>query len=646
MSAEKKRVTFLIKSSSTPIILKSDEKHPLNYDVYTNLIEKKMKNYYLDKESDAKDYEQTKKLLHLSKIKIKREERDFIEFITKNASSKKKNLSAKSLETINNISHFSNSNILNALRKSTTITIPKSTFYFSPIHSLSVLKLNSVIQSDIMKYNIKRQKMIYNDTMKENQSKKIQLSTNSPKIRISKIVPKFVSIPIINRVNEQNNKIKNKKLKGNNGAINYDDNDMLSLFCYYKYSIINFPESRQQFSLIISGNFLFLLGGLCSDCTLGEYWQCNLLNISWSKINCPTDSYVKFGHASVLDKTGSKIYMYGGRALYDMNMKTGKNKYLYCDLEYYDIKLGKVIKPSLINKNFVPRRRNHIAELIGNQLLVMGGVDDSDNILNDAYFINLSVIESGKGRWHELSVSGNPSPYLYGHASSFVFPKESMKDSKLSVYEFPEEPEEEKLNRRKNKLKGVFIFGGKSRFDGVFGISNDVYVLILGKKPCIWIKLDIKGERPKPRYFHSMNYYEPSNYLIVHGGRNDSQNESFALNDTYIFNLNYLQWHQVHLYSNMAKFDIFPRCGHKSVIYSNKLIIFGGMNNKNYLGSSLFIINLNPDYSPKIKTAEEIILEGMKNKENKKDEIKDLKDKINKNHKLGFVDNVNLPLIK
>ena len=79
------------------------------------------------------------------------------------------------------------------------------------------------------------------------------------------------------------------------------------------------------------------------------------------------------------------------------------------------------------------------------------------------------------------------------------------------------------------------------------------------------------------------------------------------------------------------------------------------MNNSNYLGSSLFVINLSEDYSPEFKTAEEIILENLTNNKNdsnnskEKDQnkvIQELRDKINKNHKLGFVDNVNLPWIK
>ena len=39
----------------------------------------------------------------------------------------------------------------------------------------------------------------------------------------------------------------------------------------------------------------------------------------------------------------------------------------------------------------------------------------------------------------------------------------------------------------------------------------------MGRKPLDWIKVDTKGKSPIPRYFHSMNFYERGNYVIIHG---------------------------------------------------------------------------------------------------------------------------------
>ena len=676
---------FLFPSSSSPELTSSER----DYNNFTQILNKKMGNYYKDKDSSQIDFEKTKKLLYYSKIKIKRDEKDFINKVGHNKIGAKKYITNYStnyskINSSDNIFNYSKNSNMN-------ISIPRETFYFSPLHSLGILKLNSVIYSDMLKTNLNRQKLIYNNSIKNNDYIKNRILSKMPKIKVSRISPNFANIPIINRINnenkdeekgenninknisnENNNKENKNNEKGKRKSIIktnsknikfFNPPDYSRLFCYYKYPTINFPESREQFSLVLKENLLFLIGGICCDCSLDELWICNLINISWSKISSPTDTLIKFGHTAIFDKFNSKIFVYGGRAKYDLHVTYGKNKYIFCDLDYYDIKLNKWIKPNIINKNYVPQRRNHIAELIGNQLVIMGGIDEDDNILNDTYFINLSTIETGKGRWHELSISSNtPGPYLFGHSSSFVFKKLLLKDNKLSVYQYPEDINEEKIpniinNRKKNKIKGIYIFGGKSKYDGIGGLSNDIYVLILGKKPCLWIKLDnVKGEKPKPRYFHTMNYYEPGDFLIIHGGRNDYQNESFALDDTFIFNLNLLQWHKIHLYSNMIGFKILPRCAHKSVIYSNKLIIFGGMNNLNYLGSSFFIINLSDDYSPEFKTAEEIILEHLTKDKNNSIEyhgkeqdkvIQELKNKINQNHKLGFVDNVNfLPWIK
>ncbi len=128
-------------------------------------------------------------------------------------------------------------------------------------------------------------------------------------------------------------------------------------------------------------------------------------------------------------------------------------------------------------------------------------------------------------------------------------------------------------------------------------LTNELWILRIGKKPCDWIKPQIIGMPPSPRYLHSMSFYEEGNFLIVYGGRNDNI-ESSALNDIYLLELQKLEWIKVIVYSD-SNIDVYNRCGHASLVYSiycdqvvNKLIIFGGMNNLNYIRSSFFILNL------------------------------------------------------
>ena len=154
----KKHIIF--SSSSSPDLMSNDK----DYDSFTKLINRKMGNYCLDKDSSQTDFDRTKKLLLYSKIKIKRDEKDFINRITRNKIDIKKYVT--NYINTNNSKFNSTDNIFNSSIKSTmSINIPRETFYFSPLHSLSVLKLNSIIHSDIIQTNLHRQKILYKDSI-------------------------------------------------------------------------------------------------------------------------------------------------------------------------------------------------------------------------------------------------------------------------------------------------------------------------------------------------------------------------------------------------------------------------------------------------------------------------------------------------
>jgi len=63
-----------------------------------------------------------------------------------------------------------------------------------------------------------------------------------------------------------------------------------------------------------------------------------------------------------------------------------------------------------------------------------------------------------------------------------------------------------------------------------------------------------------------MNYYEEGNFLIIHGGRNDKSNDSFALCDTFLLELRKLEWLEVKIFSENYT-QVFNRCGHSSIIH-------------------------------------------------------------------------------
>jgi Galactose oxidase, central domain len=116
--------------------------------------------------------------------------------------------------------------------------------------------------------------------------------------------------------------------------------------------------------------------------------------------------------------------------------------------------------------------------------------------------------------------------------------------------------------------KGWYLFGGINSDDST--ISNDLWILRLGRKPLEWIRPNTRGKPPQPRYSHSLNYYEEGNFLILHGGRNDLTSQSFALNDTHIFDLSKMEWQEIKLFSDGENFSVFNRCGHSGIVFSKQ----------------------------------------------------------------------------
>ena len=613
-----KKSKLLMKTSSSMQNIFS-QKINLNlndFGIFTKYMDKQLSYYNLN----PKELCTTKSIFNKTGIKINENEKFGLK------TTKAKN----SFFGIRNTKDFNNTKEPNqSLYNKTYMTVSiKNNFYDNPSHSYNILKKNFAIAHDIVNQNIIRQKSVYKATMNKIKLNKVFFKKKMPHMKISTIMPNLkkeyvffslknppVEINPINNNNDnnangipgQNNNIQEQKKINNSRryAKNFKSDSSFNIYskliCLYRYSNKNFPESREQFSLTLNENNLYLIGGKKCIFAQEELWTCDLSTVSWSKVKSTNSSFARFGHSAVLDKNGSKIYLYGGRTKYDQNPESGLSKtYIYCGLEYYDLKTKEFNKPVMSYRIQPEYRRNHIAELVGNDLVIMGGINENNEILNDVHSLNLNFPNGIKERWKEVEIATSDveTPFLFGHASALAVQSSVSRCNKFSLYKYPDDERIYKLGVfiDKIKIKGLYIFGGKSKAVGTGGITNDLYVLVLGKKPCVWKKLEnTKGVKPPPRYFHSMSYYEKGNILIVHGGRNDLNSDSFALNDTYIFDLEFLQWHRVTLYSNIEGFKVMPRCAHRSVVHGNKLIIFGGMNNQNYIGSCLFIIRLDPD---------------------------------------------------
>ena len=496
--------------------------------------------------------------------------------------------------------------------------------YPNPYQSLGVIKHNYHIYNQISKDFLFRQTDLFKQQIKNIQKHQSVLQTKMPNLHVSGSTNKEnFDIPVVDLTEE-----KDKKEEITSVSILPHTGGSLRLFSYYRYPNKNFPEGKEQFSMFLKDKEIIICGGLSAFMKGMSIWSLNLEQLEWVKIPQKSPTNNRFGHTSVIYQ--NKIFLFGGRTKYG-------GAFVSPGLEIFSLIENAFTNQDPEGNIFPEPRKNHIAELIGNHMLIHGGLNESNEILNDCYFLNLNQL-----RWGVCFINRNtPSPRLYGHTSCLVLPKEYYQSHRLTIYSYPEM--ETGSNRLKEK--GIYIFGGKSKEEG--GLSNKMWILLIGQKQLKWISPEIKGKPPSPRYFHSMNYYDKGNMLIVHGGRNDAVSDSCALDDTFIFDLENFEWMQVTLYSQLNNFKVLHRCAHKSVIFSNKLIILGGMNNNNYIGSALLIINLDFSYSNNRKSVEELLIKELESKndfESRKKLIK-IKNDLRKNQ-LGVVTNITLPEIK
>ena len=498
------------------------------------------------------------------------------------------------------------------------ISVNGFNFYNNPNESLTTINNNNDIFNEINKDCLARQRILFEKNIQALEKINKKSNIKMPKIKIFNSSSKMrADIPVINLINE------NYKNEEDSFPKLSRIDEELELFSFFIYPSKNFPEGKEQFSLCSKGKYLYLSGGLSTNMKQLPIWLLNMETLEWNKLLLKNTTYSRFGHTSIYYQ--NKIYFFGG------TLKIEKSS-LLTSLEIF----------SFHDKSFVVseskggpcKRKNHIAELIGNTMLIHGGLDEEDQILDDCFILNLLTL-----KWFIPVINLNtPHPKVYGHSSCLVVPNSVITNSAFSVYKIPDVEYVSKKGK-KNIQKGLYIFGGKTR--EINGLTNNLWILLLGQIPLQWIKPETKGIQPSPRYYHSMNYYEKSNYIIIHGGRNDNLSSSCALDDTFILELVNLNWIKIKLYSNNDNFKVISRFGHNSSIFSNKLIIFGGMNNNNYIGSSLFIINLDFNFSPKIIIdAQKLIINNSKNK--KIDETKIQENKYN----LGIISHFNLPPIK
>ena len=145
-----------------------------------------------------------------------------------------------------------------------------------------------------------------------------------------------------------------------------------------------------------------------------------------------------------------------------------------------------------------------------------------------------------------------------------------------------------------NKKEYIFIFGGYDNWKGEFTAQS--YLLNISNNNFEKINYNYNNERslefPSPRTYHTSNYDEENQIIYIYGGTdmniNHCKNNNFQ--SVWAFHLDKNCWKKIEI-TNPNPLGV-PR-GHSSILFNNKLYIFGGVILFKKFQNNLFIIDLN-----------------------------------------------------
>ena len=325
------------------------------------------------------------------------------------------------------------------------------------------------------------------------------------------------------------------------------------------------PYSRTDFSINVYKNYAYLFGGLSSG-YLNDIWEYDLLKNKWTKILFKKDNEIpipRYNHT--MNIVNKYLVIFGGF--------TPKNADKIPEqLILFDLEEKNFIYPKITKRPGFIQRKGHISISTTNTMLIYGGMDvENGEILNSAYLLDLNKYEFEKFHYYGIKL-----PYLMNHNAVLV---NNFHIYTTKPYSFYKIPENDIPNTGKNIINGVYIFGGQNERGD---LKNDMYIIVIGTKPCKVYKPKIDGIPPEPRMSCGMEFILSYDFIIIHGG---TGLDSRVLNDIMILNTESFNWiRPIFDFSGEGSpKELISRTEHEIFFYRGRIYILGGRDLENYL---------------------------------------------------------------
>ena len=375
------------------------------------------------------------------------------------------------------------------------------------------------------------------------------------------LIEDFPEINITEQKTQEDGENQKKKDIEKMKQLNKIERHYLSLNITKQYIAFK-PNSRIDFSISQFGNKIYLYGGLSSK-IYNELWTYNIDTNKWNKVKYEEkeEPTPRKGHTSLFIK--NTLFIFGGESPKDSAVE---------DLITYNIILNKFYYPKIPRKKKINQRKGHIMIGTNQTFLIQGGFDIRTLTLeNSAYIYNIY-----ENYWDKLEYIGKPLPYRAYHCAAMV---NSYMKNTLSTYTFYSLPDDlSDENKSKIRYEGIYLFGGINEKKMY---CNDLYIIKIGKRPCINIKPKIAGKPPEPRIHAKMLFLEHYFFIIIHGGIKMDQN---YCDNIVVLNLENYNWIKPIIDDDRGtEKRLIGRIKHQIFFHDEKIYILGGLGEDNML---------------------------------------------------------------
>lgn len=248
----------------------------------------------------------------------------------------------------------------------------------------------------------------------------------------------------------------------------------------------------------------------------------------------------RFGHTMTpISKT--KVILFGGAT-----GDTGRYS-ITGDTYSFDIVTRTWTKLDRISGYCPSPRAAHASSVVeAFQMVVYGGATGGGSLASDdLYLLDMRPGEDN-ATWMTVPVVGSTPGRRYGHTLVYIKPH-------------------------------LLVFGGNTGSEPV----NDVWCLNVEKAPFTWLKLEIKGDQPPTRVYHSASLCQTGSamgMMVIFGGRTSDQS---ALNDTWGLRRHRDgRWDWVRAPYKAGSEEPVPRYQHSTLFIGATMVLIGGRTNQ------------------------------------------------------------------